>query len=276
MNVVKAKAKINLFLNVLGKRDDGYHIIESLVVFADDIYDLIAIKKSIKNEISLNEAGSEFKLPLDKNNLIIRSANLFSTATNYHYTLSKNIPLEAGLGGGSSDAASVARFLTNNTANTDKLLSLGADVPVCYHQKAAFCGGIGEIITTVKNLPKIYIVLVNPRNRLSTKTIFSTFSKKYSKPLKNHQIDFDNDFNRLLDIIIQQNNDLTDYAIENLPIIKEMLKTLDNQQGCYLSRMSGSGATCFAIFKNELDAINAKNNINDIYPSFWVSYTKVS
>lgn len=267
---VKARAKINLFFQITGKREDGYHLMESLVVFADNVFDEIEITEAEVNSTSI--AGGEFASLLidEKNNLIDKALEFFTKNMKYHCKLSKNIPIGAGLGGGSSDAAMVAKFLSANEDVTTELLKIGADLPICYYNSQAFCSGIGEIIEPIKNFPKLYLVLVNPREALITKDVFKNNTRLNTALIQNKPKDFTDG---LIDFISPLSNDLTESAIQLMPEIQTILNIIKSQDFCLLSRMSGSGPTCFGIFRDSESAMAAQANIAKLYPNYWVKYT---
>lgn len=273
MTILKAKAKINLFFQITGKRADGYHLIESLVVFAEDIYDTIEITESDNNETSVTGGLFANDLFDEKNNLIDKALNYFSGDKHYHCKLIKNIPIGAGLGGGSSDAAAVAKFLQNRISN-EFLLKIGADLPVCYHAEPVFCSGIGEIVKPISSFPKLYMLLVNPNKALLTKDVFMNNKINYREQIKTIPKSF-NDINTLLEFITPLKNDLTASAIQLMPEISDILTLLFQQKGCLLSRMSGSGPTCFALFENKELAVSAMNDISNQKPDYWVKYTSI-
>lgn len=274
MHIIKPRAKINLFFQIIGKRNDGYHLIESFVVFADDIYDLIEINESKINSTSIG--GGEFSSFLinEKNNLIDKVLEKFTTDIKYHCKLTKNIPIGAGLGGGSSDGAMVAKYISKDDISKE-LLEIGADLPICYHDAPAFCAGIGEVIEPIKNLPKAHLVLVNPNKTLLTKDVFINNSKINTTPIVNKLVDFNGSIEKLIEFISPLSNDLTESAVKLMPEIKDILGLLQSQHGCFISRMSGSGPTCFAVFRTKEDAIKAKESIEHIHPNYWVRYSSI-
>ena len=265
--LLKAKAKINLFFHITGKREDGYHFIDSLVVFAEDIYDLIEIKEG-KNKSTIDGEFAHL-LVSENNNLIDKAFQTFSPGKEYNYNLTKNIPIGAGLGGGSSNAAMVIKYLNQNISN-DELLEIGADLPICYHAKSAFCSGIGEAIEPINNFPIIYLVLVYPNKSLLTKDIFM-LNKNINSP-KINRPNF-KDADQLIEFLSSLKNGLTDVSTQLLPEVKSILDLIMAQEGCKLSRMSGSGSTCFGIFTDRGKAIEASKNIAALKPEYWVKYT---
>lgn len=275
---IKAPAKVNLFLHVTGKRNNGYHNLESLFVFTE-FGDEISIKESIEDKISFK---GKFSKNLDsKNNTAIKALSLFKKETGikteYNIKIKKNIPVEAGLGGGSADAASVLNSLNKlnkNKLSKEKLkeiaFRIGADVPACLYKTAVLVTGIGEKIRPVKIKDKLFILLVNPLKNLSTEKVFKEGFTKYEKEK------FYNKKTLLLDEIIKQKNSLEENAVKIVPEIKEVLGLIDKTKNCQLSRMSGSGATCFGIYKTKKDLDNAFAFIKKHKKSWWFQKTKLT
>ena len=254
-----AFAKINLLLNVTGRRNDGYHLLDSLVGFCEF---------GDRLEISLNEAQDEiitegtFGREIDENNIIKKTLEKFRETTNWEQPvrirLEKEIPIGAGLGGGSSDAATTLRLLSqipNSPPLTRKelfnmALELGADVPVCLHRKTTRMQGIGEKLALLPPLPELPILLVNPNCRLETKNVFGAFRGNYSEPIDSYLFEKSWSQETLEDLLrSKQQNDLYDAAVSLVPQISKVLTLLRELPGVIGVGMSGSGATCFAIFK---------------------------
>ena len=254
-----AFAKINLLLKVTGRRNDGYHLLDSLVGFCEF---------GDRLEISLNEARDEFITEgtfgneIGDNNIIRRTLEKFRETTRWErpvrIRLEKEIPIGAGLGGGSSDAATTLRLLSqipNSPPLTHKelfnmALELGADVPVCLHGKTTRMQGIGERLSLLRPLPKLPIVLVNPNCRLETKDVFGAFRGNYSEPIDSYRFEKSWSQETLEDLLrSKQQNDLYDAAVSLVPQISKVLTLLRELPGVIGVGMSGSGATCFAIFK---------------------------
>jgi 4-diphosphocytidyl-2-C-methyl-D-erythritol kinase len=269
--LVHARPKVNLFLHITGKRDDGYHLLDSLVVFPAGIEDSIIFNEgdsfSVKGEFA-HLLGDE------KNNLIMRALQSFPDAGPCAITLDKVIPPGAGLGGGSSDAAATIFALENihdrldYDVLDDLLLKLGADVPVCYEASPSRIQGIGDVITPVSTLPSFHIVLAWPGVPSFTKDVFGAFDRDYSPllsilpPLKTQD--------DLLDFLQETQNDLTDAAEATCPPIATARKAMASQTGCALARMTGSGSCVFGLFKNEEDAKNACASLSSQNPDWWV------
>jgi len=278
MASIIAKAKINLFFHITGKRPDGYHLIESLMVFANDIYDTIEINQAEINSTSVQDGEFAHLLKEETNNLIDKAIESFAEDKKYRCELTKNIPIGAGLGGGSSDAAIVAKYITNKEMDDEinqKLTKIGADLPICYHAEPAFCSGIGEIIEPIKNFPTAYLVLVNPNKTLLTKDVFKYNEHLNTNLILDKPIDFQRNINKLIEFLKPLKNDLTEAASKLMPEIKIILDFLAQQKGCRISRMSGSGPTCFGIFTNEEEAIKATVNIMELYPEYWIKHTEI-
>ena len=254
-----AFAKINLLLKVTGRRNDGYHLLDSLVGFCEF---------GDRLEISLNEAQDEiitegtFGREIGENNIIKKTLEKFRETTNWEQPvrirLEKEIPIGAGLGGGSSDAATTLRLLSqipNSPPLTRKelfnmALELGADVPVCLHKKTTRMQGIGEKLALLPPLPELPILLVNPNCRLETKNVFGAFRGNYSEPIDSYLFEKSWSQETLEDLLrSKQQNDLYDAAVSLVPQISKVLTLLRELPGVIGVGMSGSGATCFAIFK---------------------------
>jgi 4-diphosphocytidyl-2-C-methyl-D-erythritol kinase len=263
---LKAKAKINLFFHIVSKRPDQYHEIQSLVAFTHDVYDEIQLKHGIDSFTS-----GEFNVSGE--NLIDKVLGAFVPDLNYGWHLNKNIPVGAGLGGGSSDAAAVAKLIAPNI-DPKSLVKFGADLPICFHDAPAFCLGIGEKVIPVNDFPKLHVVLVNPRKPLLTTDVFKLY-KSEKKGYTEMQGSFFNDTECLLDFLIRQQNDLTEPAIVLIPEINEILELISVQKGCKLARMSGSGPTCFGLFDDIDNAKAALLGIIDKKPEYWVKYSLV-
>jgi 4-diphosphocytidyl-2-C-methyl-D-erythritol kinase len=273
---LRAKAKINLFLHVIGKRPDGYHLLESMVAFTEDIYDVIQVEPATKQELVVSGVFASPLLGGLQNNIVLKAAKILSKERSAKILLEKNLPIASGIGGGSSDAAITVKLLlekwqiklTKQQLNA-VLLMLGADVPICYHAKAAYFSGIGEIIEEIQNFPPIYAVLVNPLQRVSSQEIFTRRASKFNQMLCSKPFSFVS-ATELLEFLTLQKNDLQAVTVQLLPEINTIIDILQSQNGCQLARMSGSGATCFGLFLSKKEAIIAENNIVNAHPNWWV------
>ncbi|MBQ4875330.1 MAG: 4-(cytidine 5'-diphospho)-2-C-methyl-D-erythritol kinase [Rickettsiaceae bacterium H1] len=247
--LIEAYAKINLFLHIVGKNPDSYHLLESVFAFTE-VKDVITIEPANKLSISFsNESISETK------NTVYKAAALLAEhlkkKARFSIKIEKKIPIAAGIGGSSADAAAVLKYLCNiwNVKMTreiyDIALKVGADVPACLHSKASLVQGIGEKITPINNFPQLMAVLINPGIEVSTKEIFKRFSGNFTKSNKTPITQ-----KNVFDIIRNSKNDLQQVAESFCPEITKVISQIKEQDGCFVARMSGSGPTCFGLFKN--------------------------
>jgi 4-diphosphocytidyl-2-C-methyl-D-erythritol kinase len=269
-----APAKVNLYLHVTGRRDDGYHLLDSLVVFADACDTLSAEPAA---GLSLGVRGPlAAALPAEGDNLVLRAARLLATDAGVkagaHLVLTKHLPVAAGIGGGSSDAAAALRLLCRlwqvalPSARLASLAArLGADVPVCLAAKAARMRGIGEQLGPAPKLPSCGIVLVNPGIGLATAEVFRARHGPWSEPAALPAQW--NDATRMAADLRGLRNDLEPAAIRLRPIIGDVLAALAETPGCLLARMSGSGATCFGIYAGPEGARQAPARLR--HPGWW-------
>ena len=260
-----ARAKINLTLHV-GRaipdgRFKGYHPVDSLVVFAD-FGDKIMFEPA---DIPVFEIAGPFSQGLEPNsdNLVSRALQA-SGATSQSVRLEKNIPVSAGLGGGSANAAAVLRRFDPD-GHVDGA-SLGADIPVCRLSRTSLMQGIGEKISVLPDLGQLSAVLVNPLVPVSTAKIFAGFDSETREELPRQNLAE----GPLLQRALYGENDLQLIAGELVPDIKSVISAIEQQQGCQLSRMSGSGASCFGLFDTEHAAAIAAETIKNTYPEWWV------
>jgi len=282
--VEDAPAKVNLTLRVLGRRADGFHEIESLVAFAG-IGDRLSFAAG--GELALTVHGpSAAAAGATADNLVLKAARALAdrlpTVGAGSFDLEKRLPVAAGLGGGSADAAAALRLLAraNKLAADDPLLyaaarATGADVPVCLDPRTRLMRGIGEILSSPLKLPPLQGVLVNPGVALSTRAVFARW-KPPAAPVVPADLTVLTAMTRrdqLVRFLLSQANDLESAAIALAPAIADVLLTLNSQPRCELARMSGSGATCFAVFASAAAAIKAAEAIHAEYPNWWVRAT---
>ena len=311
-----APAKINLYLHVTDKRDDGYHLLDSLVAFAS-VGDRVTVKPA--QGLTLTITGPYANaVPNGPDNLVIKAANLLAQhaglEADAHITLEKNLPVASGIGGGSTDAAATLRALvrlwalelpdehirhaadhmghdlaTRRALETlftlwrDDLdddmmgaiaLELGADVPVCLEGRTVFMGGIGEDLHLPPLLPTVWVVLVNCGVAQSTPAVFQARTGDFSPPAR--FTDTPADASELAQILGARTNDLAAPAIALAPAIQDVLDAVQGLDGCLLSRMSGSGATCFGLFTTQESAEIAAQSLGDAHPDWWVQAAKIS
>lgn len=255
-----APAKINLTLHVTGQRPDGYHLLDSLVIFAA-VGDVIRLSPG---PLSLRITGPYGAgLAADDSNLCLRAARLAGREA--AIVLEKNLPLASGIGGGSADAAAVLRAFD---AHPERPELLGADVPACLANRPIRMRGVGEVLEPLPRLPDFHMVLVNPGVALSTPAVFGTLAQRNNRPMP--PLSDWGDLDALLHDLRQCRNDLEPAAVSLAPSIADCLAALANA-GAALARMSGSGATCFGIFPDERAAIAAAEAIRR--PGWWVVAT---
>jgi 4-diphosphocytidyl-2-C-methyl-D-erythritol kinase len=286
--VESAPAKVNLTLRVLGRRADGYHDIESLVAFAD-VGDRLSLAPG--DALSLTVAGPRAaQTGAEADNLVVKAANALAARVPAlragAFRLEKNLPVAAGLGGGSADAAAALRLLARANKLTrddpqlhDAARATGADVPVCLDPHPRLMRGVGEILSPPLPLPRLAALLVNPGVAVPTKLVFSAW-KAATNPLRASRAATDfaalpkmQNERQLLDWLVSEGNDLEAPAIALAPAIADVLASLRAAAGCCLARMSGSGATCFALFPSLKDAATAAKKLRAQCPDWWISET---
>jgi len=269
MTVVEAfaPAKVNLALHVTGRRDDGYHLLDSLVMFAD-VGDRITVERATGTKLTITGPMSD-GVPATEDNLVLRAARLMGIDAKIH--LEKVLPHAAGLGGGSSDAAATLRALAGLTGQPipDNVVGLGADVPVCLGNLAARMRGIGEDVQTLHDMPALYAVLVNPNIPLSTADVFGRLQTRDNPGLPT-ALPTGQDPTTLIEWLREQRNDLEAPAIAAEPRIKQVLDAISVTSGCRMARMTGSGATCFGLYLDGENAGAAAGRLSEAYPSWWV------
>ncbi|MEQ8896346.1 MAG: 4-(cytidine 5'-diphospho)-2-C-methyl-D-erythritol kinase [Roseovarius sp.] len=275
MTVVEAfvPAKVNLTLHVTGQRDDGYHTLDSLAMFAD-IGDRMTITMPGDYKLTVEGPMAE-GVPEDDSNLVLRAARMMRI--NADIRLEKHLPNAAGLGGGSGDAAATLRVLSGFSGKPvpGDGIELGADVPLCLQSEAARVTGIGDKVTPVPNLPPLDAVLVNPRLPVLTAEVFKRLTHKVNRPMPEDIPAFETS-DELIDWLRGMRNDLQAPAIEAEPVIQQVFETLEKTPGCQLVRMSGSGGTCFGLYKNAETAGSAAGRLQESHPSWWVRATRLN
>jgi 4-diphosphocytidyl-2-C-methyl-D-erythritol kinase len=282
-----APAKVNLTLRVLGRRADGFHELESLVAFAG-IGDGLSLSPG--SGLSLTVRGPSATHAGDgEDNLVFKAARALAARIPGirlgAFQLDKHLPVAAGLGGGSADAAATLRLLAraNVLALDDPRLyeaarDSGADVPVCLDPRPRVMRGIGEILSEPLNLPPLPAVLVNPGVALPTKSVFAGWTPAVAQydPCDPAVIAKLTEREDLLQFLMLQPNDLEFSAIGLAPAVAEVLHALRSLPGRRLARMSGSGATCFALFASAANAIEAAGVLRAKFPHWWVRATALA
>ena len=272
-----APAKVNLYLHIIGRRTDGYHVLDSLIAFAD-IGDRITAEPATTLSLEISGPEASGLANLGQNNLVLRAARLLAdhagTTQGAALHLEKNLPVAGGIGGGSSDAAAALRVLAalwHLSIEEQALRSLGArlgaDLPVCLYGDAAWLGGIGERIKPAPELPEAGILLANPRKALPTASVFAAWRGPFGGA--GRFTEMPRDVISLARALALRRNDLTGAAIGLISEIDAVLASLARLPGVLIARMSGSGATCFALFSNRSAAEAARMTLAAAEPDWW-------
>lgn len=276
---IPAPAKLNLYLHVTGKRADGYHLLDSLVAFAE-LGDVLTLRPA--DGLTLRMTGP-FAGPLraedPERNLAVRAVRALAAhlgrEADLEIVLDKRLPVASGIGGGSADAAAAlsgAARLWGVAADDPELYrlarSIGADVPVCLYARTAYFAGTGEEIAPGPVLPTVWLVLANPGVALETRTVFAARTAPFTAPARLTRDPAD--AADLAAMLMERGNDLAAPAAALCPVIGEVLDRLAGADGCLMSRMSGSGATCFGLFATEEGARAAAAGIAADQPGWWV------
>lgn len=273
-----APAKVNLFLHIGAKREDGFHALESLVVFARAGDELVLTRAG---DLSLTLDGPYAGvLAQDADNLVLRAARALQAEAGVshgaHIALTKTLPVASGIGGGSSDAAAALRGLNRlwETGLPDEALraigaAIGSDVPVCVAPQASWMAGRGEEVEALPGIPRAPMVLVNPNVPVPTGAVFRALTDRrgtglaFPPPMESLEA--------LVSYLEMTGNDLEPPARALAPEVGMVIDVLAASQGARLARMSGSGATCFALFETEAAAEDAAAAIEDAHPQWWVA-----
>jgi len=283
----KAPAKVNLTLAVLGRRRDGYHILDSLVAFAD-IGDELGFEPG--SELALDVTGPTAPdAGMVSDNLVLKAANALARLRPGlalgRFELVKNLPVAAGLGGGSADAAAALRLLAranglmlSNAAVMQAALATGSDVPVCLEAKPRWMRGAGEILSRPIELPPLPAVLVNPGVATPTAEIFRALGLEIGNVAPypdtvGRAVEDARDAAELIELVSHGRNDLEPPSIALRPVIGEVLAAMRAQPGCRLARMSGSGATVFGLFETQAAATAAQEAVRKARPGWWAVST---
>jgi 4-diphosphocytidyl-2-C-methyl-D-erythritol kinase len=284
--IAEGRAKVNLTLRVMGRRSDGYHDLESVVAFADCADRLTLTPGS---ELDLRMSG-----PLaaacgeTSDNLVLKAARLLGQRVPDlkvgHFTLDKLLPVAAGIGGGSADAAAALRLLAQLNGlslDDERLLEValltGADVPVCLASRPCDMTGVGETLLPL-TLPIMPCVMVNPRVPVATKDVFAALGLRNGELLVGATDilrgtawpEAGASVEDWVEVLAASFNDLEAPATRIQPVIGEVISALSASNGAWLARMSGSGATCFAIYENTAEAGRAAEKIRRDHPGWWV------
>ncbi len=276
--VLSSFAKINLTLKVNYKSKNNLHEIQSYFCLID-LADKIKIVKIKENKDKISFKGPFSKLVNKSNNTVLNLLKLLRDLKliedNYLITVTKNIPVFGGLGGGTGNAACIMKYLLKKKKINEGLLEyikgkIGSDLKIFFH-KQGFLKSLSSIIN-FKNKHKLFFVLINPNVKCSTKKVYSKV-KKYSKKkiMAKNKIGTKSKF---LSHISKSENDLQLIVEKKYPIIRELLTNIRKEKGCCFSRMTGSGSVCYGLFNDKISAKKALNNLKMKYPKFWLSFAK--
>ncbi len=277
---VRAPAKINLYFNITGRRADGFHLVDSLVGFTT-LSDVLTIRADEPLDIVSDGPFAE-SMPPPYRNLVYQAAQLLADTAGVqaraHITITKNLPVAAGIGGGSTDAAAAMKALAalwgiaEGSVDIYRLgLTLGSDVPACLLAQTTYAGGIGEELERAPKLPKAGVLLVNPGVALVTASVFQARRGGFNPPDRFKKAP--KNAAALAVVLGKRDNDLTDAAIRLCSVIRNVLAALEAAPGCHLARMTGSGATCFGIFDDLAAAEAAAPAITQ--EGWWVAPTEI-
>jgi 4-diphosphocytidyl-2-C-methyl-D-erythritol kinase len=269
-----APAKVNLALHVTGRRQDGYHLLDSLVVFAG-VGDWLEIAPA--PDLRLSVTGPRAAgVPADRRNLVWRAAEAFGTDLGAAIRLDKHLPHAGGIGGGSADAAAALHGLSALWSlplpDMAAQLAIGADLPVCVHGRPVRMRGIGEVLDPVPPLPPLWLVLVNPGVEVPTGPVFAALRSVANTAMPAPAW---SDGDGFLAWLSATRNDLEGAAHGLVPEVGEVLEALSDDPGCRLARMSGSGGTCFGVFTDAGEAEAAAARLGSRRGGWWIEVAPV-
>lgn len=279
-SVELAHAKINLALHILGQRQDGYHELDSLVCFASCADQLTAISAET-DRLTITGPFAEGLLN-DGANLVLRAVSAFRDQWpgrldhGFNIRLAKNLPIASGIGGGSADAAAALRLMAALAGDmpVSELASvaglLGADVPVCLRQENVRMKGTGAQTSPIPKLPRMHMVLVNPRIQSTTPSVFAALHQRENPPLAHLPAHFESAAH-FAEWLKSTRNDLEAAAVSLVPQIAEITDALYQSRNCLFARMSGSGATVFGLYETQAHAARAASAVSTQFPRYWVA-----
>jgi 4-diphosphocytidyl-2-C-methyl-D-erythritol kinase len=277
-----APAKVNLYLHVTGRRDDGYHLLDSLVAFAD-VGDVVTVTPSERWRFAVDGPFAA-AVPGGEDNLVMRAARALAAAAGTDRCaaigLDKRLPVAAGLGGGSADAAAALRALirlwglaVDDDDLTRLALPLGADLPACLAGRPVFVGGIGDRLAPAPPLPPVWLVLANPGRPLATAAVYGRRHGAFSRDARFTEAP--SSAAALAKVVGERHNELTAAATALEPAVGEVVDRLSALEGALLARMSGSGASCFALFADGAAAASAAAGLARERPDWWVASARL-
>ena len=271
-----AHAKINLFLHIVGKRSDGYHLLQTLMTKLH-LADEITVKSSDK--LTCNLISNK---KIEGENIVLKAAQSLKKHCNIQdnkgadISIKKYIPIAAGLGGGSANAAITLKLLIKlwNISISEKELinlakNIGADIPFCLQDNTALVEGIGEILTPINLQKELFILLINPNIIIPTAEVYKNFNNQLTNPIKNNP-------EQIWTAVQYGQNDLEAPAINMNGEIALLLNLIKKQDGCFVARISGSGSTCFGLFQSMQSAKLAQKNIMNLHKDYWIKVEQIS
>lgn len=267
-----APAKINLCLHVTGRRADGYHLLDSMVTFAG-VGDRVTVTQG--QGLALDVTGPEAALLVpEADNLVLRAARAMGVE-DAQLALWKTLPVASGIGGGSADAAATLRALVRLTGRSlpsaEKVLALGADVPVCLALQPVRMRGVGDLLSPLPRLPEIWCVLVNPRVPVPTPQVFAALTTRQNPPVPDTPPEaLQSAASFAAWLATATRNDLVPPALTVAPILAQVQTALSTTDGCLLARMSGSGGTHFGLFTTQAAAEAAGQRLRKARPDWWI------
>lgn len=287
----RAPAKVNLFLHIQGRRADGFHELESLVVFAPDVSDHLSLAQAPpKNTRDGLSVEGEFGSLIDTRNLVLEACAKVRTVVPelpfFDITLEKALPVAAGLGGGSADAAAVIRAIQKHTPTLtrevnwhDVACDLGADVPVCMRSQATFMTGIGETLQAIRMSSGLFAVLVNagfPVPQDKTAQVFQALAapeKTVRKAIDRKVLSGLTTSDQVLDFLATCANDLAPAIYKIMPRAREVVEEVGALSDCKLARLSGAGPTVFGLFETKAASEQACETLQQAHPEWWIRST---
>jgi 4-diphosphocytidyl-2-C-methyl-D-erythritol kinase len=280
--IIKTPAKINLYLHITGKDRCGYHLLDTLVCFLPDLSDTITIKE-IDHANHVIDISGPWKEQIKGPNIIESALNKVShlIKTKFHINLEKNIPVGAGLGGGSGNAAYILLHILRQykiqISQHDVLqilLALGSDVPMFQYNQALYALGTGEIIYPCKSFPdNLFALLVYPQKPLETKKVYENYNAEFTQTIKHN---YGPNIHELIALLQHSNNDLYQSSVELLPELQNILLDIESLDGCIIARMSGSGSASFGLFTDQNKLNLAEIFLKEKLPNFFITKSRVT
>lgn len=279
---IKTPAKVNLFLHITGKDKRNYHLLDTLVCFLPDLSDTITIKETDQRNHVIKTTGL-WQKHIKGQNIIERALNSISHLldTKFDISLEKNIPVGAGLGGGSSNAAHIIlhilrkyKIKTSEQDIWEILSKLGSDVPMFQYNKALYALGTGDIIRPLQTFPdNVFVLLVYPQKPLETEKVYKNYHAELTRSIKHN---YAPNIHELIGLLQHAKNDLYQSSLELLPELHDILKHITSLDGCIIARMSGSGSSSFGLFLDQNKLNLAEIYLKEKLPNFFITKSRVN